>query len=197
MGNKDIERRYLPAAEVRIEGEPDAPKIVGYAAVFGKLSVDLFGFREKIAKGAFSRALKEGQDVRALFNHDPSLILGRTKSGTLSLREDDKGLRYEITPPDTTIGHDAVESIRRGDIDGSSFAFVAKKEDWEGDEKESTRTVLDVDLRDVSPATYPAYPDTTVAMRSLDEWREAQEETGDSRSAKDAMEMRLRLTETE
>jgi HK97 family phage prohead protease len=151
---------------MRDEGEPT--KIVGHAAVFDKLSDSIMGFREKIAPGAFARSIKKKADVRALWNHDPNYVLGRTKSKTLKLKEDDVGLAIEIMPPDTQWANDLVTTIERGDVDQMSFGFVVVKESWEENVKkgESTRTLEEVDLYDVSPVTFPAYPQTDVAVRA-------------------------------
>lgn len=153
---------FLPEVETR-DGEK--PRIVGYAAVFDTPSEPLGGFREIIRRGAFSRAIREG-DVRALWNHDPRYVLGRTKSGTLFLREDIHGLRVEIDPPDTQWARDFMESIRRGDVDQMSFAFRALQDRWLTDDSGAVRELLEVDLYDVSPVTFPAYPTTAVAVRS-------------------------------
>ncbi|HUU96344.1 MAG TPA: HK97 family phage prohead protease [Phycisphaerae bacterium] len=190
-----IERRFFTNLEVRAD-EGGAPKIVGYAAVFDKLSDDLGGFREKIAPGAFTRSLKEKADVRALVDHDSSRILGRTKSGTLTLSEDKSGLLAEIVPPDTTAGRDAMESIKRGDIDGMSFAFTTRQDAWEYDDDGDLRTLEDVDLRDVSVVTYPAYPDTSVAVRSRDIWKKEQEPTTDDAPIRETLKRKLRMRET-
>ena len=161
----EIERRAFPI-EFRLEGD-DKPKIRGYAAVFNKMSDELGGFREKIAPGAFKKTLKEA-DVRALFNHDPNQVLGRVSSGTLSLREDDKGLWMEIEPPDTANARDVMTLIERGDVDQASFAFRVVKDTWQNEDgKMPTRTLDEVQLYDVSPVTYPAYPQTSVDIRSL------------------------------
>src|SRR5687767_38420 len=123
-----IERRFgTDSPEVRKAG--GKPTIAGYAALFD-VEANLLFFREKIAPGAFRRAIRERHDVRGLLNHNPDLVLGRTTAGTLRLVEDRKGLHYEIDPPDTTVGHDVTESIRRGDISQSSFAFIVKKHRW-------------------------------------------------------------------
>jgi HK97 family phage prohead protease len=141
--------------------------------VFNSWSGDLGGFTEKIAPGAFKESLSRGDDVRALLNHDANYVLGRTKSGTLELSEDKKGLRIVNAPPDTQWARDLQVSIDRGDIDQMSFGFVTRKDQWEEDKetKKVSRTLLEVDLVDVSPVTFPAYPDTTVAIRSMDEWK--------------------------
>lgn len=152
--------------ELRVEGD-DKPMIRGYAAVFNKLSVPLFGFREKIAPGAFSKTVKKS-DIRALWNHDPNYVLGRNKAKTLSLMEDDKGLFVEIEPPGAQWAKDLTESIKRGDVTQMSFGFRTIKDDWLHEEgKESIRTLLEVELFDVSPVTFPAYPQTSVKVRSI------------------------------
>lgn len=172
--SKEIERRAIDA-EFRVEGgeENEPAKIVGYAAKFNVESEEMWGFREKIAPGAFKDALKDS-DVRALFNHDPNLVLGRNAAGTLALSEDSVGLRYEIVPPDTQTAKDLVESIRRGDVSQSSFAFSMRNggiQEWEDlSDGTSLRTIKKVArLYDVSPVTYPAYPDTESGVRSAEE----------------------------
>lgn len=163
----NIEKRAFEATiEVRNEG--DEPMVRGYASVFDKLSENLGGFREIIAPGAFDEVLND--DVRALFNHDPNLILARTKSGTLRLSVDDNGLAYEFTPPNTNTGRDLVESMKRGDVSQSSFAFTVDSDEWSEDQEGRVlRTITKMKrLLDVSPVTYPAYPDATVGMRGLD-----------------------------
>lgn len=178
------ERRYtLGRVELRTaENEP--AKVRGYAAVFEKQSDDLgYGtteLREVISRGAFDAVLND--DVRALFNHDPNFILARSKGGvgTLKIGTDDVGLWYEFAPPATNAGRDLVESMKRGDVDQSSFAFSVAKDGvrWEETSEAGRtfvrRTILKVErLFDVSPVTYPAYPDATVALRSLEEFRKS------------------------
>lgn len=167
-----IERRAFSLAqiEVRTETETELPKIVGYAAVFNEWSEPLGGggFREIIRPGAFSKSIKTA-DVRALWNHDPNYVLGRTKSGTLKLTEDEKGLAIEITPPNTTWAKDLLESIRRGDVDQMSFGFRTVKDRWSSENGQTIRELLEVELFDVSPVTFPAYPQTSVTVRSAEE----------------------------
>ncbi len=169
------ERRSV-AMEIRMDGmgEGETPMMRGHAAVFNSASELLAGcFREIIKPGAFTEALK-GSDVRALFNHNPDLILGRTSSGTLRVAEDETGLSIEIDPPDTTCGRDLQVSMNRGDIKEMSFAFMVAEEgdEWTRDPDESgnwTRTISKFErIYDVSPVTYPAYPETDCAVRSLD-----------------------------
>lgn len=163
-------------SEMRMEGE-ESRKVVGYAAVFNSDSEEMWGFKERIAPGAFDEAISVS-DVRALFNHDPNMLLARTSSGTLTLSVDERGLRYEFEAPNTTAGNDLLEMLKRGDVSQSSFAFTVKDEKWDEVKDEMPiRTITKVKrLYDVSPVTYPAYPDTTAARRSLDQWRKEHEE---------------------
>jgi len=169
-GMDAVEKRAF-SCQLELRGSDQGTTIEGYAAVFDSLSEDLGNFREIIAAGSFKRTLKAGADVRALVDHDPSKILGRNKAGTLTLREDDHGLKVRIKPPDTTAGRDVVESLRRGDLDQMSFAFSVVSDSWQTIDGEEVRTITDVDLHDVSVVAYGAYTDTTVAVRSLDKAR--------------------------
>jgi uncharacterized protein len=175
MKNDNREIRNLPLQEIRVlrqEGEP--AKITGYAAVFDKMSEVMWGFREVIRPGAFTNTLKTA-DVRALWQHDTASPLGRNKNGTLELEEDALGLRISITPPDTQWGRDAVTSIDRGDVDQMSFGFMTLNDKWSKDENGfDLRELLEVELYEVSPVTFPAYPDTSVAVRSRDKQNEEQ-----------------------
>lgn len=149
--------------------------MVGYAAKFNTRSQDLGGFVETIAPGSFTRSLEGGADVKALFNHDPNIVLGRSTAGTLRLFQDDTGLRYEVDLPNTSAGRDLAVSLQRGDISQSSFAFRTISDDWSFDtDGRELRTLHDLELRDVSPVTYPAYLDTDsgIAQRSLAAARE-------------------------
>jgi len=168
-----LETRLLAMSGLTTEARLDngeGPKLAGYAALFNNTTEIVPGFNERIAKGAFARALSEKQDVRALVDHQSEKIIGRTTAGTLDLAENSKGLKTVIRPPDTQVGRDIVTSVGRGDVDQMSFAFRVVKESWE-DHKDgtSTRTLEDVDLFDVSVVTYPAYPDTSVAVRSYEQ----------------------------
>lgn len=170
-----VERRFIPATELRIRDGARGATIEGYAALFNSRSEDLGGFVEVIAPGAFRDALVVS-DIRALWNHDPNYVLGRVKAGTLEVQEDERGLKIANTPPNTQWAKDLLESMRRGDVDQMSFAFRVDKggSHWEEEGEMLVRTITKVsEVRDVSPVTYPAYPDTSVAVRSLREWREA------------------------
>lgn len=164
------ERRYIES-ELRADDEADSlPVLEGYAAVFDSV-VSIGGyFREVIRPGAFSRAIKEKQDVRALIDHNHSLIIGRTAAGTLKLTEDERGLKVEIHPPNTTLARDLVENIKLGNISQMSFAFRVSRARWTEEENQpDLREIEDVDLIDVSPVTYPAYEDTEIFARSAED----------------------------
>ncbi len=164
------EQRSIPVevAELRVERSGAAPAIVGYACVYGAWSVDLGGFVETFAPGAFGAALAAGADVRFLVNHDPSLILGRNTAGTLTLVEDDKGLRVECRPPATAIGEHYLSAVDRRDITGMSFRFYMSQEEWNFDATPAQRRVLAASIDDTCLATYPAFPDSVAAVRTLE-----------------------------
>ena len=168
----EIERRYVPAQELRaITDEDGLRHITGYAVVFNSLSEDLGGFKEKVDPGTFTKTIK-GNDIRALKNHNDDYVLGRNKSETLALTEDKHGLAVDIIPPDTQWAKDLMISIDRGDIDQMSFGFSTISDRWETKDGIEIRTLEEVRLFDVSPVTFPAYPDTEVALRSLEQHRE-------------------------
>lgn len=175
MKHREVRTVQVDRMEVRKSGKKRS--IEGHAAVFNVESEPIFGmFREVIAPGAFARAIAEKQDVRALWNHDSAKVLGRTKSGTLSLDEDRTGLATVIDTAPTTVGEDALVSIGRGDVDQMSFAFRATREEWvDGGASDGLdlRTIKDLNLFDVSPVTYAAYTDTDVAVRMHKEFRSA------------------------
>jgi len=157
---------------------PSQGLMVGHAAVFN-VETDIGGvFSEMIAEGAFDRAIKEAHDVRALYNHDISLVLGRTKSGTLSISIDARGLLVTIKPPATTFANDLKESMRRQDVDQMSFGFIAIDEEWIFDRegKLDLRIIKDLKLVDVSVVTYPAYIDTDVSLREATDKYEKEKE---------------------
>lgn len=124
-------------------------------------------FSECIRPGAFLKSIA-GQDIRALINHDPSRVLGRNMAGTLRLLEDDVGLYAEIDPPETSFAADLIVSLSRGDISGMSFRFYATKDEWTDSDYGLKRELVELEIDEVSIVTFPAYPDTEVAVRSLD-----------------------------
>jgi HK97 family phage prohead protease len=150
---------------------------------------------ERISPSAFDRALRENQDVAALFNHDPNWVLGRNTSGTMRLGSDGAGLRYEIDLDDTSTARDVAAYVKRGDVTGSSFTFipVATERRVDGDTVILTR--VDVNLIDVGPVTFPAYTGTTAGMRSESLLEEARAAIAESVACRDVRERRIREME--
>ena len=176
-----IERRYV---EQRFTvSDDESPKIRGYAAVFNSPSEDM-GFVEKVDPHAFDDTLNA--DVRALWNHDANVVLGRTVSGTLRLSVDAKGLAYEIDPPDTQAARDLMVLMKRGDVNSSSFGFVTEEDKWDYNTNPATRTLLKVSLFDVSPVTYPAYAAASSEARNFPDG--LPESVIQARSAQDSKE---------
>lgn len=169
----DIERRAFALDGVSCEKRDNGPTVLkGHAAVFDSLSEDLGGFRERIAPGAFTEAIQT-DDVRALLNHDPNILLGRNRSKTLRLAEDAHGLAIEIDLPDTQAARDLSVLIGRGDLTQMSFGFSVRPggQEWAKDDNGTAiRTLKKVRLYDVSPVTFPAYPATDVAVRDWKAW---------------------------
>ena len=170
-----FERRTITLKELRvvddISEDSAEPTIDGYASVFDSWSEELGGnqpFRERVVKGAFEQTIQE-DDIRALFNHDPNYVLGRNKSGTLTLEEDDKGLHVKIKPPNTQWAKDLLVSIKRGDITQMSFGFTVILDRWNYEDGTDVRELLKVKLYDVSPVTFPAYTQTECGIRSLND----------------------------
>lgn len=167
---KEIRRISLDPSSFEVRADDDKePEIEGYAALFDKETRIGDWFREVIAKGAFKRAISEKHDVRALINHDPNMLLARTKAGTLELFEDKKGLKVRFQPSDTSYSRDLITNMRAGNIDQMSFAFVVKRSTWteEGGDLD-LRTIEDLDLYDVSVVTYPQYEETLADLRSAE-----------------------------
>jgi hypothetical protein len=162
-------REFEISLELREDG--DQMTLTGYAALFNSRSENLGGFTEVIAPGAFSRSLKSRNDIKLLWNHDTSAVLGSTRSGTLKLVEDERGLRVEASLPNTTHGRDARELVKRGDVTGFSFGFTIPGrggDEWNAEGTE--RTLKSVRLHEVSLTPFPAYTATngTAQMRGLD-----------------------------
>ena len=135
----------------------------GYAAVFDSPTM-IGNFQEVIKKGAFTRSLAslDASKIKAIYEHDTSQLLGRLGSNTLRLWEDDKGLRFELDLPNTTLGNDVAELVKRGDLAGCSFGFIVRSENW----TDTAREILDVDLFEITLTSDPAYEATSVDLRS-------------------------------
>ena len=186
-----LETRSLPRPlEVRAAGS-SGRTLGGYASIFNS-PADIGGsFREIVAPGAFSDALKA--DVRALIDHDSGRVIGRTTAGTLRLAEDDTGLAVEIDLPDTSDGRDLATLIERGDISGMSFGFVVTKQAWDETGEVPIRTIEAVDLHEVSVVAFPAYDDTSIGLRSLSEFRTARTKAHNFSAAAQRLRMKASL----
>lgn len=157
--------RYNVEMRAQVEGRA----IVGHASVFNQLA-DIGPHWEQIERTAFDRVLKDGPDTRALINHDPNLVLGRTLAGTLDLGTDDEGLAFRVELPNTSYANDLRELVDRGDVTGASFGFVPGVDTWsKAPDGRQLRTHTQVSrLVDVSVVTFPAYEGAGVALRSVD-----------------------------
>lgn len=167
--SEGLETRAFAISEIRAEdgAEDRGPMITGHAAVFNQESDRLYGFVEIVEPGAFTKTLKES-DTRALWQHDPKYVLGRRANGTLRVTEDKTGLAFEIDPPPTAWAADALVSIDRGDVNQASFQFRTIRDTWDKPEGgQVTRRLIEVELIEISPVTFPAYPQTTAQVRAI------------------------------
>jgi HK97 family phage prohead protease len=157
----ELERRAASAL-----ASPQGRTLRGYAIAFNSLSADLGGFRELILPEAVDRTLREARDVRALVDHDPSQVLGRTTAGTLRLHKDERGLLAEIDPPDTQVGRDILTLVARGDVNGMSFAFTVPHggDRFEVRDGVPVRIIHDMVIAEVSVVTFPAYAAADVQL---------------------------------
>lgn len=170
------EKRELLSSEIEIrEVEGGLRTITGYAVKWEMKSVTMGywrRFKEQFKRGAFTDSLTQ-DDQLALWSHDYSQVLGRTKNGTLRLFEDEIGLRFELDLADTTLGDDTYKTIKRGDVDGVSFGFQMVKEEWDESDPDSiVRSVTKAKLVEISPVAFPAYPDSQVSARSHDPYKQ-------------------------
>lgn len=171
--NKPVRRYTRSGLPVGVQSRADGKKVIsGYAAVFYDPNDPGTEYRiwsdtvERIMPGAFDRALRE-DDVRGLFNHEENNILGRTKSGTMRLSVDKRGLKYEIDPPDTQCARDLMQSLERGDIDGSSFLFRPVENTYRDVDDLWIIERTEVKLFDVGPVCFPCYEASSASVRSM------------------------------
>jgi HK97 family phage prohead protease len=174
MKMKNEEKRIMNSIEVRANQDTEKMVIGGYALKFNTWSEDLGGFKETISANSLNDTNLD--DVRCLVDHEPSQILGRSTSRTLSLAIDETGLKFECTLPNTTLARDIYENIKLGNVNQCSFGFILNSDgdEWMFDEENGIymRTLTNFkELTDVSVVTYPAYRDTDVApaLRSIKE----------------------------
>lgn len=175
-----IEKRITTSKVERAEGDDNDGKIIGMASRVG-IPYDMGWFDEIIEPGAFDATL--GDDVRVLYNHNDNMILGRTKSKTAKVYLDGAGnLMYEYKTPNRSYAKDLEDAIKTGDVDQSSFAFVIEDEEWSNEDGRELRKIKKIGkLFDVSPVTYPANPDTSVAKRSFEKYKETEQVIKDSK----------------
>ena len=182
------EIRALPMTiEVREVNEDEGKRTISGLIKYNNESAEMrdwWGdtFVEEIAEGAFDESLKV-RDVVGLWSHDTSQVLGNTKSKTLRIENDKKELRFELDIPNTTVGNDAWELIKRGDVDGVSFGMKVTKDKWSSEERENgkiyKRSILNAELYEISPVAFPAYPTNEVSVRSLDDFKAGEKRTAD------------------
>jgi HK97 family phage prohead protease len=182
INEKEV-RQFTANLEVRQIAETENKTIGGYALKYNTQSEvmrDWWGdkFVEEFAQGAFDTSLQK-RTQKALWNHRIDMPLGSVQANTLRFNSDTTGLNYDIDLPNNTWGNDAYESVKRGDVDGSSFGFKCLNDKWSeievGGEQMLKRTILEAELYEVSPCTFPAYPSSEMKVRSLDEHRESQD----------------------
>ena len=187
---QEAEREVRPAQRVEVRDQEDGMvRVSGYAAVFDEETNIAGAFREVIEPGAFASAIRRQDDVVFLVNHN-GLPMARTRSGTLTLREDERGLYMEtnLDPSDPDV-RSILPKMRRGDLDKMSFAFVPTRQRWDDRGDMPKRIIQDVELYDVSVVTTPAYEGTEIGLRSLEAHRKATKKTQAARR----MRMKARL----
>lgn len=163
-------RAITRGLELRAVSGGEQRTAAGYAALFN-VETDIGGYwKETIAPGAFTRSLRE-RDVVALHSHDTGRVVGRSGAGTLILKEDETGLHFSNDLPDTSDGRDLAVQIEREDIPGMSFGFITRKQEWDETVDPPKRTILEADLFEITYTAFPAYPDTSVGLRSLEHAR--------------------------
>lgn len=189
---EEIERRYFADTPELRAGDGEKMQLRGTGIVFNSWSEDLGGFREMIEPGAVEGML-DG-DIRSFFNHDPSHVLGRTKSGTMRLEVRKGGVAYEVDLPDNTIGRDVHVSVSRGDVDGSSFAFTVEEDEWNTDKRPAERRIKRFGkIMEMGPVSMPAYPKAKVSARALEM---AKEESPPTQAPRHHEHERLLLAES-
>ena len=163
MPNKEL--RSLQARELRVAKAADGSRTISGVVTYNTESCDLGGFTEILAPGCFAGSLSG--DVLLLRDHTPVLLLGRTKSGTLTLADTADGLQFSCSLPNTSSAGDLAESIDRGDLDGVSFGFICLDDKWAAaDGGDVVRTIVSAELLEISPCSFAAYPANAVSVRS-------------------------------
>lgn len=197
----DVFRISYPSEIRTIRADGKLPVVTG-KIFYDVRSKPIYGmFVEIVRRGAFARALRGEDDPRGLVNHDDAKVIGRLSARTLRLFDESDGLRYEIDVPDTSFGKDLVISVDRGDVKESSFGFRKIKDLWSEERTKDgllldIRELLEVELFDLSPVAFPAYPDNTVARRCIEQ-RRAEKASASNHGAGAARLRKLRLRQHE
>jgi HK97 family phage prohead protease len=190
-------RAFTTASMRALESEDGSFRFEGTAIKYESWSEKMWGFRERVARGACTKTLAE-DDIRCLHNHDVRYVLGRNKAGTLVLTEDEEGLHFTVNAPDAQWARDLHASVKRGDVNQCSFMFDKIRDAWSYDSANDIeeRTLLEIKLYEVSIVTFPAYPETEASARSV--FSAHKEETPAKRSSVTAnLRKRLDLYEKE
>lgn len=187
-------RAFTQKAELRMaQGEGGARTASGYFCLSDNVT-DIGGYwQERFAAGAFAKSLGE-RDVVALHSHNDGRPVGRKSRETLRIKEDERGYGFENDLPDTSDGRDLAVQLERGDIEGMSFRFRARKEEWDETQDPPMRTIIEADLYEITYTAFPAYPDTEVGLRSLEHAR-AEKRQHNKAAAAARIRMKLALAE--
>lgn len=173
------------AVEERQDGKPSMMK--GVAIPYDEWDGDPEYLREKFMPGAFTESLAKNDEVRAYFCHDRSKIVGKLSNKTLRIIDGEDALRYELDPPDTTVGRDLSVLVERRDVEGTSIGFIPEDQEWGDDDIGPWRIIRKARLTQISPETDPWYKNTDVALRAFEEWRAAQAtQSGEEKIGKEA-----------
>jgi len=167
------------AIETRQDGDGQPHRAIGYGVVYGRETEIFPGLIESVRAGAFEKALADNREIKAFFNHDPSMVLATTRSDpALKITDNKTGVKYDAPIPPTTYGSDLIVNLERGNVRGSSFSFIVSKQGDVWTEKKGVlyREIIEADLLELGPVTNPAYEQTSAALRSAESvYKEARE----------------------
>lgn len=189
-------RAVTTPLELRAAAAGETRTATGYAVLYGSKTAIGGYWTEEFRAGCFKRSLGE-RDVVAIISHDIGRVVGRSGAGTLTLRDDSKGLGFENALPDTTDGRDLAVSIDRGDIPGMSSGFVVRKQEWDETVDPPHRIIIEADLYEITYTPIPAYPDTEVGLRSLEAARAEARNANRPAAARRIAERRARQAQAE
>jgi HK97 family phage prohead protease len=173
LEQKELRQIDVESVEVRELGEDNQYVIEGYVAKFNSRS-RFMGFYEEIKDGAFNRTLADGHNIFSMFAHDSDKILGSTKSGSLTLSVDSIGLRFTLRiNPEVSYAKDVYHLVKDGDVDGCSFGFIARDDEWSMlEDGTEIRYLKDIELIECTITPFPAYMASEATCRSYDEYKE-------------------------